>query len=90
LATPSLTGKTVLVTGATTGLGLECAVQSVQAGASRVIITARTASKGAEAQRSIEERTSKKNVVEPRILDMDTLLGVKEFTNAFKADKIYR
>lgn len=51
-ATPagtSLVGKTAIITGASSGLGLETARQYLLLGVARVIITARTAQKGQEA-----------------------------------------
>lgn len=44
-----------------------------------VIITGRTAERGAAAQATIESRTGKKGVVQVRILDMDTFAGVETF-----------
>lgn len=82
----SFAGKSVIVTGATSGLGLEAAVIYVQSGAETVYITARSAAKGAEAKKVIEERTGKKGVVQVRVLDMDTFAGVRQFVAGLKKD----
>ena len=50
----SMNGQTVLITGGTTGLGLESAKRLAKAGAS-VIITARSEEKGQEAVKAIQE-----------------------------------
>ncbi|KAG0651530.1 Short chain dehydrogenase atnD [Hyphodiscus hymeniophilus] len=82
----SFAGKSVLVTGATSGLGLAAAVIYAQLAAKTVYITARTAAKGAEAKKTIEERTGVKDVVQVRVLDMDTFNGVEDFVDGFKKD----
>jgi len=77
----SFAGQAVLVTGATTGLGLETAIHYVQLGASPVIITARNATRGAEAVATIEARTGKKGMVQVRTLDMNSFVNVKKFVD---------
>lgn len=77
---------TVLITGATGGLGLETAIHYVNLGASTVIITARTLSRGLTAKATIESRTGKTNVVQVRELDMSSLAGVKSFFEALKTE----
>jgi NAD(P)-dependent dehydrogenase (short-subunit alcohol dehydrogenase family) len=77
---------TVLITGATGGLGLETAIHYVNLGASTVIITARTMSRGFAAKSTVESRTRQKDVVQVRELDMSTLAGVKAFVEALKTD----
>ncbi len=75
----SFAGKSVLVTGATSGLGFEAAIHYVNLGASPVIITARTSARGNDAKYEIERRTGRKDVVQVRVLDMDTFDSVKVF-----------
>lgn len=82
----SFAGQTVIVTGATSGLGLEAAIIYVQLGAGTVYITARNGTKGAEAKNTIEKRTGKKDVVQVRVLDMDTFEGVKQFMIELQKD----
>jgi NAD(P)-dependent dehydrogenase (short-subunit alcohol dehydrogenase family) len=77
---------TILITGATGGLGLETAIHYVNLGASSVIITARTLSRGQVAKSTIESRTGKKDVVQVRELNMETLAGVKGFVDSLKQE----
>lgn len=51
-----MTNRTALVTGATSGLGLEAAAQLVVAGYDRVVITGRTEAKAEAARRTLIER----------------------------------
>ncbi|PQE21035.1 short-chain dehydrogenase reductase family protein [Rutstroemia sp. NJR-2017a WRK4] len=83
----SFTGKTILITGASGGLGLAAAVHFVNLGAKSVIITARTAAKGEQAKASIEAQTREKSkdVVKVMELDMSTFAGTKTF-----ADRVTR
>lgn len=85
---PDLTfeDKTILVTGATNGLGLEAAILYTNLGAKTVIITARTAAKGENARLEIEQRTGRKDVIQVRVLDMDTFLDVKRFASELRRD----
>ncbi|TID02535.1 Short chain dehydrogenase yanD [Colletotrichum higginsianum] len=53
----SFAGKTVLVTGANTGLGFEAAVKYAALGADKVILGVRSASKGEEAKKRITDLT---------------------------------
>ena len=53
---PTLAGKTAVVTGVTSGLGLETAVALARAGA-RVLLVARNATRGAAARTEIERRS---------------------------------
>ncbi|KAK3170021.1 hypothetical protein OEA41_009406 [Lepraria neglecta] len=55
--TTDFAGKTVLVTGANVGLGFEAAAKFTALNADKVILAVRNISKGAAAQRQIEQRT---------------------------------
>ena len=79
----SFEGKSVLVTGTTGGLGLETAIHYVNLGANPVHITARSAARGAETQKLIEDRTGKIGTVQVWVLDMDTLAGVQNFMKSW-------
>ena len=63
---PDLTGRRVLVTGATSGLGYETAVEHLRHGA-EVIIAARNPEKSQQAAAKLAAATGK----EPQILDLD-------------------
>lgn len=77
--TTDCTGRTVIVTGANTGLGKEAARHLVRLNAERVIITSRTASKGEAAAKDIEQTTGRKGVVEVWDLDLENYDNVKAF-----------
>jgi NAD(P)-dependent dehydrogenase (short-subunit alcohol dehydrogenase family) len=80
-------GQTILITGATGGLGLATAVHFVNLGASSVIITGRTAAKGEQAKNAIEAQTGTqgKDIVKVMELDMSTLEEVKNFADRVKS-----
>lgn len=82
----SFAGQTVIVTGATSGLGFESAIHYVNLGASAVYIAARNAVKGSEAVAAIEARTGKKGRVHALVLDMDTFSGVQSFVKDVEAE----
>ena len=77
----SLKGKTVVITGANTGIGKETAVDLAARGA-RVIIGCRNLEKGKEAMKEIQERSGNQNVFLEK-LDLASLESVRSF-----ADKI--
>ncbi|KAH8687838.1 hypothetical protein BGZ60DRAFT_17409 [Tricladium varicosporioides] len=84
----SFTGKSILITGATSGLGFETAVQYVLLGAGSVNITARSLAKGNIAKEAIEARTgtASKSIVKVHVLDMSTFAGVKQFADSVMKD----
>ncbi|KAK3943683.1 hypothetical protein QBC46DRAFT_28136 [Diplogelasinospora grovesii] len=59
--TVSFAGKTVLVTGANTGLGFEAAVKYAALGASKLILGVRSADKGEAARQRIVQRSGRSN-----------------------------
>lgn len=61
--TASFQGRTVIVTGANTGLGQEAARHFVRLGASTLIIACRTVSKGEAAKKDIEQSTGRTGVI---------------------------
>ena len=77
----SLKGKTVVITGANTGIGKETAVDLAARGA-RVIIGCRNLEKGMEAMKEIQQRSGNQNVFFEK-LDLASLESVRTF-----ADKI--
>jgi NAD(P)-dependent dehydrogenase (short-subunit alcohol dehydrogenase family) len=74
-------GRTVLVTGGNTGLGMETAVELAREGA-RVVFTTRDAQKGAIALAQIQHRSGN-DAVEVMELDLARLGSVREFAVQF-------
>lgn len=84
----SLTDQVILITGGSTGLGLESAKRLAAAGAT-IVLTSRTSSKGETAVQSVQDYlTGKKGMSEGKIynlvLDLDDLSSVKAFPELFK------
>lgn len=77
--TASFTGKTIIVTGANVGLGLESAVIFTNLNAAKVILAVRNIAKGNVAKKQIEERTGRKGVVEVWELDMNNFASIESF-----------
>lgn len=73
----SLSGKTVIVTGANTGIGYETALECAKRGG-RVILACRDETKGLKAIETIQKLTANKNVILKR-LDLASLNSVREF-----------
>ncbi|KAH8674145.1 hypothetical protein BX600DRAFT_509337 [Xylariales sp. PMI_506] len=78
--TPSdCTGKTYIVSGANTGLGLETARHLTRLGAARVIIAVRNLAAGETAKLDIEATTNRRGVLEVWQLDLASFASVKSF-----------
>ena len=75
----SFEGKTIIVTGANVGLGLEAARHFVRLGASKVIIACRSVEKGEAAKKDIEESTKRLDVIEVWQVDLSSYKSVKAF-----------
>lgn len=90
-ASIDLTGKTVIVTGANAGLGLEAARQYLTLHASRVILAVRTLAKGEEASRYLSSHPSVKStnpnaVIKVMALDLDDFQSVVRFSSKVKKE----
>jgi NAD(P)-dependent dehydrogenase (short-subunit alcohol dehydrogenase family) len=80
LATPNnCSGRTYIVTGANSGLGLEAARHLVNAGAAKVVLAVRNIMAGQKALEDIEKSTGKSGVAEVWLLDLASFGSVKAF-----------
>jgi retinol dehydrogenase 12 len=73
------TGKTIIVTGANSGLGLEAARHLVRLNATKVILAVRNKTKGQAAADDIHTSTGKSNVAEVWELDLVSYASVQAF-----------
>jgi len=73
-----LPGKTVIITGANTGIGLETAIDLAQRGA-RIILACRNVQKGNVARDEIVKQSGNENVA-VRELDLASLASVRKFS----------
>ncbi|KAK7715443.1 hypothetical protein SLS64_004144 [Diaporthe eres] len=81
-------GKTIIVTGANVGLGLEAARHFTRLGAARVILACRDTEKGERAKTDIERSTGRSGTVEVWPLDLCSFESVKQFCR--RADQLPR
>ncbi|KAF7947045.1 uncharacterized protein EAE97_004294 [Botrytis byssoidea] len=81
-------GKSILITGATSGIGYATAVHFVNLGARSVVITGRSLAKGELAKARIEDETDTigKNIVRCMELDMSTFETINEFAGKVTRD----
>jgi NAD(P)-dependent dehydrogenase (short-subunit alcohol dehydrogenase family) len=90
---PDLSGKVVIITGGTAGLGLASAVELANKGA-HVIITARSPNRGDEALKTIKELLEKRNgkatqaIIEYGIAENEDLKSIESFVDWFLAKKL--
>lgn len=83
----SSVGKTVIITGANIGLGLEAARHHARLGASRLILAVRSLDKGNAAKREIELTTKcGKDVIRVWQLDMGNYASVQNFAAQVEKD----
>lgn len=85
IAAIPLRGKTVIVVGASTGLGLEAARHYVRLGAGQVILGVRSESRGEAAKRnilaSVEPSVAAACKVETRLIDLASFASVQHFAH---------
>ncbi|KAF2874115.1 hypothetical protein BDV95DRAFT_658108 [Massariosphaeria phaeospora] len=80
-----LSGKTAIITGSNTGLGLECARQLLDLGLSKLILAVRTTTKGEAAKRDLlAGRGSAKHVVEVWNIDLASYDSITTFVERTK------
>jgi hypothetical protein len=84
--TTSYEGKTVIVTGANVGLGLEAARHFARLGAAKVILACRNTKQGKAAKRDIETMTATSNVVDVWPLDLTSFESVRQFCRRADAE----
>lgn len=75
--THSFAGKTIIVTGSNTGLGLESARHFVRLGATKVVLVVRSLERGQVAAESIANATGRSGVVDVWELDLASYASVK-------------
>src|SRR5258705_1131958 len=78
-----MTGKTVLITGATSGIGLEASVALARLGAT-VVIVARNSAKGQHALGDVKTRSGS-NRVSLLLCDFSSMASVRALAEAFRA-----
>jgi len=76
---PDLSGKRVVVTGASSGIGIPTTSELARAGA-RVVLAVRNMAKGEEVARTVEGRT------EVRHLELSSLASIRKFAAAWTGD----
>ena len=90
---PDLSGKVVIITGGTAGLGLVSAVELANKGA-HVIITARNSGKGEAAINAIKKALEKKNgkaseaQIEFGVAELEDLHSINAFASWFLAKNL--
>jgi len=86
LAGHDLTGKTIVVTGANTGIGYETARSLAKAGA-RTIFACRSAAKGADAVKRVKA-THPNSGAEARVLDLGSFASIGRFCAELDAPRV--
>jgi NAD(P)-dependent dehydrogenase (short-subunit alcohol dehydrogenase family) len=86
-AAAALQGQIIVITGATTGIGLESGKALAKGGAT-VVLTARTDKKGATAVQTVQNYLNEEGVQNSKVyfvqLDLDSLDNVKSFPKRFQ------
>lgn len=89
----SLTGQSFLITGGTTGIGLETAKRLTIGNPANLIITARSDVKGREAVQAIQSYQKQQSATDAantnisyKLLDLDNLQGIRDAVAAWLKD----
>ncbi|RAL02911.1 putative short-chain dehydrogenase/reductase family protein [Aspergillus ibericus CBS 121593] len=77
----SFAGKTVLLTGATSGLGFEAAVKLLNLGVESLIIGSRNLQRGQATKTELEKLTNRPGVIKVWQLELNSFQSVKSFAN---------
>lgn len=77
----SLAGKTVLLTGATSGLGYEAAIKYLNLGVESLVIGSRNLERGNRTKIELEKITNRQGVVQIWELEMNDFSSVKNFAS---------
>ncbi|KAJ5594133.1 NAD(P)-binding protein [Penicillium hispanicum] len=77
----SFAGKTVLLTGATSGLGYEAAIKFLNLGVDSLIIGSRSVEKGNRIKTALEKCTNRPGVVQVWELEMSSFQSVQNFAS---------
>lgn len=85
--TQDCTGKTIVITGANTGLGKEAARRYVRLNCEKLVIACRSVEKGEAAKQEIESSTGRRGVIEVWPVDLQSYDSVKEFCKRVKTLK---
>lgn len=85
--TISFAGKTVVLTGATSGLGFEAAIKLLNLGVESLIIGSRSLQRGEATKTELEKRTDRRGVVQVWELEMNSFQSVKDFAARINALK---
>ncbi len=87
IPTASFKGKTAIVTGASSGLGLEACRWMVRLGASQIILACRNVDKAKAAAKDIQDTTlCSSDTLQVWHLDMSSYASVQAFSNRVKAE----
>ncbi|KAL5359995.1 hypothetical protein BJX96DRAFT_66710 [Aspergillus floccosus] len=84
--TVSFAGKTVVLTGATAGLGFEAAIKLLNLGVESLIIGSRNLERGKAVKAELEQRTNRAGVVQVWELEMNSFQSVKTFASRVNAE----
>lgn len=77
----SFHGKTILITGATSGIGFEASLKFLRQGCSTLIIGSRDLDRGEKVKNILESCTGRIGVIQVFALDMSSFQGVSEFVS---------